>query len=412
MICSSLIAVVNRFPRPEFESEYQAPLNELSSGRAFYWPYVDSAVLLLLLAFASWFALRRKSRSGLMGIAVFSIFYFGFFRKGCVCSIGSIQNVAAYISHAGPSVSFAVVVFFLLPLVFSLWFGRVFCSSVCPFGAIQEIVQYKPIRVPRAISAFLGFVPYVYLSLAIMFASTGTTFIVCKYDPFITLFRFSGTLNYVLFTIFFLLLSMVVARPYCRFLCPYGVLLKWASAFSKYNVGNTGNGCVGCRLCEEACTVSAINPPVEGVFPEKMKQGTSRILKLILLIPVLVISLGWVVSRLDGVFASMHPTVALAYTIQTTQDSYNPEHPVYWDLQAWKMSGRDREDVLKEVDALIDRFHDAGWYAGGFLGMIIGLSLVRLSRWSVSNKPVVDVSNCVSCGRCFVRCPLRNSLEK
>ena len=29
--------------------------------------------------------------------------------------------------------------------------------------------------------------------------------------------------------------GVFIARPYCRFLCPYGILLRWASLFSRWH---------------------------------------------------------------------------------------------------------------------------------------------------------------------------------
>ena len=49
--------------------------------------------------------------------------------------------------HATRSAA-AVIAIFALPLVFTLFFGRSFCASVCPLGAVQELVAVRPVQVP------------------------------------------------------------------------------------------------------------------------------------------------------------------------------------------------------------------------------------------------------------------------
>ena len=83
-----------RFPRPEFESGYVYPEHQVPADRAPVWEYIDLVVLVGALSAAAWLALKKRSRQGLLWLSVFSLAYFGFFREGCVCSVGSVQNVA------------------------------------------------------------------------------------------------------------------------------------------------------------------------------------------------------------------------------------------------------------------------------------------------------------------------------
>ena len=91
----------DRFPRPEFESGYVYPEHQMPLQRAPIWEYIDLAVLVGALSVASWLALKKRSRSGLLWLSVFSLAYFGFFREGCVCSIGAIQNVSLALFNGG-----------------------------------------------------------------------------------------------------------------------------------------------------------------------------------------------------------------------------------------------------------------------------------------------------------------------
>ncbi|NIL97025.1 MAG: 4Fe-4S binding protein, partial [Planctomycetales bacterium] len=61
--------------------------------------------------------------------------------------------------------------FFLLPLVFTLFFGRTFCAAVCPLGAVQELVSVRHVRVPRWLDQSLGMLAYIYLGAAVILAA-------------------------------------------------------------------------------------------------------------------------------------------------------------------------------------------------------------------------------------------------
>src|SRR5262249_2137787 len=81
-----------RFPPPDFESGHQLPVTAQPAPRVFLLQYLDVAVLVGCLGVATWLVFRKRSRAGLIALSVLSLFYFGFYRRGCVCAIGSLQN--------------------------------------------------------------------------------------------------------------------------------------------------------------------------------------------------------------------------------------------------------------------------------------------------------------------------------
>ena len=251
----------DRFPRPELPTEYEAPIVQDPVPRVPLLSLLDVAVLAACLVLSGWLAIRSRSREGIFLLSVFSIAYFGFFRRGCICPIGSLQNVALALADPSYAMPLAAVAFFALPLITALSVGRTFCAAVCPFGALQDAVIVKPLRLPRWLAVPLGFLPVVYLALAVLFAATGAEFIVCRFDPFVNFFRVAGGWEIHALGGAFLLLGTVVARPYCRFVCPYGVILSWLSRLSFRHATITPDSCVKCRLCEEACPVDAIRAP-------------------------------------------------------------------------------------------------------------------------------------------------------
>ncbi|MCX7030073.1 MAG: 4Fe-4S binding protein, partial [Spirochaetes bacterium] len=231
-LAPAALPAADRVPRPEFTSGYEEPSVQTPAPRSEVLEYLDVAVLAICLTLSGWLAIRARSREGIFLLSVFSIAYFGFFRKGCICPIGAIQNVALALADPTYAVPVVAVAFFALPLVTALAVGRTFCAAVCPFGALQDAVIVKLLRLPRWLTVPLGFLPVVYLGLSVLFAATGAEFIVCRFDPFVNFFRIGGSVEILALGGGFLLLGTVVARPYCRFLCPYGVILGWLSRLS------------------------------------------------------------------------------------------------------------------------------------------------------------------------------------
>ncbi len=248
------------FPPPEFETPYGLP-DLFTPGVEDNNSWFDAFMLFAALSLATWLILKARSRRGLFLLSVFSLLYFGFYRKGCICPVGSTQNVAAGIFVPDVGVSLVVLSFFLMPLLFSLFFGRVFCASVCPLGAMQELVAIAPIRISPSVERVLGLGRYIYLGLAVVGVATQAGFIICRYDPFVGIYRMGHHFNMLLAGGAILMLGVFIGRPYCRFLCPYGVLLGWMSRMSKWHLEIPPSPCVECRLCEDSCPYNAIDMP-------------------------------------------------------------------------------------------------------------------------------------------------------
>jgi len=240
---------------------YLTPEVQHPAPRAAWWQVADVVLLGVAMALAAWLALWRRRRGWLVAVSAACLAYFGFYREGCICPIGSIQNVAVALVDDSYAVPYYVIAIFVLPLVAALFFGRVFCSGVCALGAIQELVVWKPVDVPPRIDKGLGFLRWVYLALAVTFAvlpAAQRDFLICRFDPFVGLFRFSGQAWLLMTGGALLVAGMFIGRPYCRYLCPYGALL---SAFSRYawrSFSVTPDRELDCGLCSDACPYSAI----------------------------------------------------------------------------------------------------------------------------------------------------------
>jgi ferredoxin len=406
LLLALMVCAEQRFPPPDFESGYRIPAPSTPAARQLWLQYADAGVLLAGLGAAVWLIYKKRSRRGLFWLSLFSLAYFGFYRKGCVCPIGSPQNIVYALFNPDYAVPVTVLIFCFAPIVVALFAGRAFCAGVCPQGALQDLMLVKPVAVPLWLEQALSVVPYVFLGAGLIYAGAGTGFVICRYDPFVPFFRLSGGLFILTVGACFLLAGMFVGRPYCRFLCPYGGLLRLAALASKWRVRVTPDTCTQCRLCEQSCPFGAMREPApaepdaEGLAAERRRLGW-----LLALVPALVLVGAWAGAKLSPAAAQLDPAVALAerYTRQQS-------HPVQYGLMTPEALSLQRAagspaEILRAAADLRRRFDLACGLFGGWIGLVIGLKLVALSVRQSRTDYEPDRGACLACARCFAACP-------
>lgn len=255
------------------------------------WIYADACVLTLLVASGTWLVLAGRPARWISVHLVAALVYFGLLRGGCVCPVGATSNVA--IGLVRPAlIGRAELAIFLVPLVAALIGGRTFCGAACPLGAVQHIVSPRRARpLERWLHRLLLALPIAVLFATVWSALAGPIFFVCRLDPYTPIFFQSHALvqkatSWItpqfaepgiviagsrwawLAVAVALLLGWLVPRIFCRYLCPYGVLLGALSlaAFRRRQIDP--EACSRCGKCERECPVQAITVPAAPRRPE------------------------------------------------------------------------------------------------------------------------------------------------
>ena len=183
------------------------------------------------------------------------------------CPIGSLQNALSSYKFRIPYYVVGLILFFGTLL------GRLICGFLCPFGFLQDLLhkipfplKLKKFRADRSLR-FLKYIILVVLVIVLPICIKLTPFF-CKYVcP-------SGTLAGILlalrdhslfqafgklFTWKFIILcivvfsSVIIARPFCKYLCPLGAIYAPLNKVSLYRMQCDPAKCISCGKCSAVC---------------------------------------------------------------------------------------------------------------------------------------------------------------
>lgn len=401
---SCLMAMAEaRFPKPDFTSGYEYPNITHSIPMEQLWNVVDIVLLVGMMSAVVWAAYKKRSRAVIYSTSIVSVLYFGFFRSGCVCSVGSLQNVTLALTDSDYNLPWYVLLIFLIPIIFALLFGRVFCSGVCPLGALQELVNVRNFRLSRAINSALTVIPWVYLAFTILYAATRSQFLVCRLDPFIGIFRLGGDLGMITFGVILLLMSVFIGRPFCQYLCPYGALLSAFSALSWKKMKITEKTCINCALCDKSCPVDAIREPQRSKTKEERSAGVRRIILMSVLLPLLTVAGALLLRQHSDALSVAHKDVYLYELLMQQQEHPDMEEPL--EVETFNAMGGNVDELKVKVDKVRAEYALYATLAGALIGFIIGFKLLKLSLKRSRKTYEIDTARCTMCGKCFNYCP-------
>lgn len=189
------------------------------------------------------------------------------------CPIGSLQAV---LGSPKFQMSFYVVGFFLFT---GAILGRVVCGFLCPFGLVQDLLYKIPFFAKRKnMPGHKGLVWIKYVILALMvvilpmfavnaYGISDPWF--CKYlCPSGTLFggipliaandglqqALGGLFIWKMSVLLVILVwSLWVYRPFCKYLCPLGVIYGWFNPIALSRFQMDKEACIDCKKCKAAC---------------------------------------------------------------------------------------------------------------------------------------------------------------
>lgn len=104
-----------------------------------------------------------------------------------------------------------------------------YCAHVCPFGSAQELagkLSRRKLRItPRVLRVLTALRNLLWgVLMALLLIGTCTAWI--DYELFTAFIYSSASVWVIVLAVLFLVLSVWVPRPYCRFVCPTGALMK------------------------------------------------------------------------------------------------------------------------------------------------------------------------------------------
>jgi len=159
-----------------------------------------------------------------------------------------------------------LLILVVFTVITTIFWGRVFCGFLCPFGVIQDLLEkIFPKRFRINISTKIhknGLkLKYVFLAIILGSAASGSRVSIYQYfEPFGTVFFRSTSMTLWIIALFFLGMSLVVPRFYCRYACPLGATLALTSFFSLKRIKRVEQ-CNSCHVCEQNCPTGAIEGP-------------------------------------------------------------------------------------------------------------------------------------------------------
>jgi FMN-binding domain protein len=127
-------------------------------------------------------------------------------------------------------ISLIPIVMLITAFVYPL-FGKknYYCTHVCPLGSVQELAgmaNHNKWKMSKQTTEYLDHFRKVLFWILMLLMLAGVWSQWMDYELFVAFVFNSAAWVIILIAVVFILLSFFVPRPYCRFVCPMGSLLK------------------------------------------------------------------------------------------------------------------------------------------------------------------------------------------
>ncbi len=190
---------------------------------------------------------------------------------------------------------------FLIVIVLTLLFGRIYCSSICPLGTLQDIINYIHRKIKRKknfeYKKANNYLRYGILGIAIAGVVFGLITPLIVLDPYSNFMRMMSALvmpiaisinnlaaaitqpmgihffhridvvwagwQIIAFPVVILLIIGIMTiwrgRLWCNTICPVGAFLGLFSKYSLFKIRFAQAECTNCSLCEKRCKAECID---------------------------------------------------------------------------------------------------------------------------------------------------------
>ena len=191
-----------------------------------------------------------------------------------ICPFGGVVSLYQFLTSGSliRMVHQSAMILMLAVFLLTILFGPAFCGWICPFGTVQELfskigrkVLGKRFNVfpggkkTERIDFALRFLRYIILALVVINTARLGRLVFEKYDPYFALFHLfkdEAAISSFIVLGFVLALSLVMERPFCKYICPYGALLGLFNLFSVFRPVRKEEGCTKCGLCNAKCPMN------------------------------------------------------------------------------------------------------------------------------------------------------------
>ncbi len=210
-----------------------------------------------------------------LGFTLFTIFFIGYYTLAQLSVVNVLTFVQALMHE------FRWQTFLMDPLIFIIWayvamslllWGRgIFCGWLCPYGAMQELInkiarhyRVRQWEFPDAVHERLWALKYMILLglFAVSLQSLSQAERLAEVEPFktaITL-HFVRDWGYVVYAAGLLLISVINRKFYCKYLCPLGAALVIPGKWQLFNWLKRRKECgKPCQICANECEIRAID---------------------------------------------------------------------------------------------------------------------------------------------------------